>query len=369
MPIKPIKFETTSIVLPSFYRGLDPVVLFKRNDKLYLVGFWTITNLYNRGTFISMRQYERLYLIEVTEKTELYRETEISVCDRRFLVAGNGNAFTICESKLHEVTDSGSKAIYKFDEELYLLSYDYYSNRIVAIANTDNGANVYVIELSGSVKNYKIPYKLFDFSSDSEHYYATCMGEDKLLVFSKDFSLVYEKDLGKYFKDAEFLGGKKLINIGANDHLVTLVAGISSKGFKLLVLNKQLKLKGKIWQGCMDIIPTRNYIFMSRCGLSSYKNMVFFIDPSGTIYMFPTDWFSKLISMRLILTGLSTRHDSGTAETIGVDANLYFSDTIALYSSGYGVVGTLHLFETQEEPPSKKSGEGVFERLKRLLKL
>jgi hypothetical protein len=173
-----------------------------------------------------------------------------------------------------------------------------------------------------------------------------------------------------------------------NDHFVTLVAGISSKGFKLLILNKQLKLKGMIWQGCMDTIPTRNYIFMSYCGLSSYKNVVFVIDPSGNIIMFPTDWFSKLISMRLILRGLSTRHDSQgvveeldralrdlddklaeTPETIGVDANLYFSDTIALYSSRYGVVGTLHLFETQEEPSSKKSGEGLFERLKRLFKL
>jgi hypothetical protein len=365
----PLKFETTGIALPNFYKGLHPAVLFKRNDKLYLVGFWTITNLPNGGTFISTQQYERLYLIEAPENPELYRENEISVCDTRFLVAGNGNAFAICDSKLHEITDSGSKAIYKFDEKLSSLSYDYYDNKIVAISNTDNGANVYVFEQSGSVKNYKIPYKLFDFSSDSEHYYATCMGEDKLFVFSKDFSLVYEKDLGKYFKDAEFLGGKKLINIGVNDHFVTLVAGISSKGFKLLILNKQLKLKGEIWQGCMDTIPTRNYIFMSRCGFSPYKNVVFFIDPSGTIYMFPTDWLSKLISMRLILTGLSTRHDSGTAGTIGVDANLYFSDTIALYSSGYGVVGTLRLFETQEEPPSKKSGEGLFERLKRLFKL
>jgi hypothetical protein len=250
------------------------------------------------------------------------------------------------------------------------LSYDYYDNKIVTIVNTDNGANVYVIEQSGSVKNYKIPYKLFDFSSDSEHYYATCMDEDKLFVFSKDFSLVYEKDLGKYFKDADFLGGKKFINIGVNDHFVTLVAGISRRGFKLLIFNKQLKLKGMMWQGCMDTIPTRNYIFMSRCELSSYENVVFFIAQSGNILTLPTvDWFSNLVLMRLILTRRPPHHDSGTPETIGVDANLYFSDTIALYSNRCGVVGTLRLFEAQEEPPSKKSGEGLFERLKRLLKL
>jgi hypothetical protein len=33
----PIKFETKTIALPSSYMGLDPAVLFKRNDKLYLV--------------------------------------------------------------------------------------------------------------------------------------------------------------------------------------------------------------------------------------------------------------------------------------------------------------------------------------------
>jgi hypothetical protein len=49
----PIKFETTSIALPSFYMGLSPAVLFKRNDKLYLVGFWTITNLYYGATIFS----------------------------------------------------------------------------------------------------------------------------------------------------------------------------------------------------------------------------------------------------------------------------------------------------------------------------
>lgn len=365
----PIEFETTTIALPSSHMGLDPAVLFKRNDKLYLVGFWTITTDLHYGvTFISQKQHEKLYLIELAENPKLYKANEISVCDAMFLVAGNGNAFTICDSKLHEITDSGSRAIYKFDEELHLLSYDYYGDRIVAIANTDNGANVYVIELSGSVKNYKIPYKLYDFSSDSEHYYATCMGEDKLFVFSKDFSLVHEKDLGKYFKDAEFLGGK-FINIGVNDRLVTLVAGISRSGFKLLILNKQLTLKGMIWQGCMDVIPTRNYIFMSRCGFSSYKNVVFFINPFGDFWIIPADWFSRVVLRKLTLTGLSTRYDPETPETIGVDANLYFSDTIALYSSRYGVVGTLHLFETRKKPSSKKSGEGLFERLKRLFKL
>jgi hypothetical protein len=172
---------------------------------------------------------------------------------------------------------------------------------------------------------------------------------------------VYEKDLGRYFKDAEFLGGK-FINIGVNDHLVTLVAGISRSGFKLLIFNKQLTLRGMTWQGCMDVIPTRNYIFMSRCWLSSYKNVVFFIDPFGDFYIFHADWFSRVILMKLTLTGLSTRYDPETPETIGVDANLYFSDTIALYSSRYGVVGTLHLFETQKEPSSKKSGEGLVEK-------